>query len=271
MQDIYTKAILKCCSEKTKESGPHSGIPLPSQIIPKSKIFLSIILLKAKGHEKQGPPAHILPGHARDYSERLGQRSYAFPVYLSNWKWFPSEQHGSTIQDCCPCPPSQWICTYLLIYSPGSVCCSFSTACYRQSHRNRIRSVSLCQEEPSLPAPGPHRFQLSAENPALPARLQPTAQQGHTNKLRAQGREETGQGPPKLRLRIPQSAAPEPPKVLEYNKAGSRKTRMLKKAQILGNLQQPSRGLQCQLTAYARLLSAEKKAREIHCLLLSSK
>lgn len=57
MQDIYTKAILKCCSEKTKESGPHSDIPLPSQIIPKSKIFLSIILLKAKGHEKRGPPS----------------------------------------------------------------------------------------------------------------------------------------------------------------------------------------------------------------------
>lgn len=205
--------------------------------------------------KSRDPPAHILPGHARDYSERLGQRSYAFPVYLSNWKWFPSEQHGSTIQDCCPCPPSQWICTYLLIYSPRSVCCSFSTACYRQSHRNRIKSESLCQEElPSLPAPGPHRFQLSAENPALPARLQSTAQHGHTNKLRAQGREETGQGPPKFRLR-PCKVQPQ-----SLPKSWSRKTRMLKKAQILGNLQQPSKGAAMSADSLCKTFICRKKS-----------
>lgn len=245
-------------------------IPLFSQIIPKSKLSLSIH--SDNRAWKAGPPStHPLCTSqgllTTAGTDELCISCLSFQLEVVS-KWAARIHHPGLLS----LPSFQhWICTFLLIYSPGNVCCSFSTAWYRQSHRNTIKSLSSSARRsfpPSLPAPGPHRFQKIQKS------QQSAAQQGHKNKPRARGGEENGhclcwagrgkaQSPPKCRPRAPQTPAP--------MGLGAGKPGCLKRLQ---SWQSPAAFQGAAMSADSLCKAfylQKKKARETHCLLLSSK
>lgn len=136
--------------------------------------------------------------------------------------------------------------------------------------QDRIKSLSPCARRSfpsSLPAPGAHRLQLAAENPALPARLHCTAQQGHTDKPRAQGGEGNrageSQSPKKVQSQSPQTPAP--------TRLGAGKPGCLKRLKCWQSPPAFQGAVMSADSLCKTFICRKKKAREIHCLLLSSK
>lgn len=78
---------MRRANEYVQSSGTISDMPLSTDIIPRSNITIAIILIKAKGHEKQ-VRLSVFAQHASSLHipgvvlNCWGQRSYAFPVYL---------------------------------------------------------------------------------------------------------------------------------------------------------------------------------------------
>lgn len=93
-------------NKSVQSSGTISGVPLPTETIPKSNITIAITLIKAKGHEKQ-VRLSVSPQHASSlYIPGViltgwGQRSYAFPVYLFKLevasKWAAQTDHPEVL------------------------------------------------------------------------------------------------------------------------------------------------------------------------------